>query len=158
MDVIALANNISRAVATDASLASWCNTTYGREHRVFKRIDRRNPPGQNDCPFVVIRPIGKSSGERRERKSHSVKVDVCVFDASNDPDDALYGVDSYQAESDLELFRQKVLTSVRAADRGQCEIDEVDVVYDSIEAYPFVHADMVLDFGEAWMTGVDPLE
>ena len=76
MNINTLIDTITSAVSVDLSTTTWCTTNYGQAHRVFKNADRRDPPGESECPFVIVYPLNKSVGERQSRKSHAVEVDV----------------------------------------------------------------------------------
>jgi hypothetical protein len=158
MDITSLVNVIAAAVASDPEIKTWCDVTYGQTHKVYKNADRRNPPGEDDCPFVILFPTGKTAGERRSRKNHRIEVDVCIHDDSTSFSDDIAGLISYAGVDRIEEFRKLVETAVETADTERCTVDDVDIEYNTVENFPFLWAGTVFNFGEPARVGADPLE
>ncbi|BBO92053.1 hypothetical protein [Desulfosarcina ovata] len=155
MDINTLIDTIVTAVSTDSTITSWASTTYSQAHQVFENVDRRDPPGEEACPFVIIYPSGKSAGQSQDKKHHHVEVDVCIYDETKTVSG---NVTSYAGTSRLETFRKYVENAVVGADVGNALVDDLDVEYDTVDSFPFMWAGMIFTIGEDVLIGADPLE
>ena len=122
---------------------------------MFKNADRRDPPGEDECPFVIVYPLSKSVGHSQGRKYHQVEVDVCLFD---DTKTTTGNVTSYTGTGNLETFRKHVENAVVGTSMGYCTVDDLEVEFNVLESFPFIWAGMVFRIGEDVLLGVDPLE
>ena len=77
-----IVENITAALAADATLTSWATTAYGRDVSVLENCDPRNAPKQADCPLIIVYPASKITGAGQAAKSHVVEVSCGVYDAT----------------------------------------------------------------------------
>lgn len=54
------------ALSQDPGIRAWCLEHYGKPARIFVGINRKRPPTEADCPYIVIRPGVKEEGELDE--------------------------------------------------------------------------------------------
>ncbi len=155
MNINTLLGNLATAISTNAALSAWCNTTYGHAHKVYVNLDHRNPPGDADCPFVVLYPISKSAGMGTSVKRHTFEVDCCIYD---DTTRTTGQVLEYNAIRRVEEFRKLIETAIASADTGDGLIETVEIEYSVVEAFPFAWAGMVIEINENFTMGADPLE
>lgn len=62
LPLTAIAAAWSRALAGSAPIVSFCSR-YERQLQVFVGVNRKRPPTDADCPYIVIRPGAKEEGE-----------------------------------------------------------------------------------------------
>lgn len=79
-DMNTLLTTIRDALAGDAAIKVWTNATYEKDHKVFVGVDKRNPPGESDCPLVVVAHSEKKSGESAEVIEHQFQVSLEIID------------------------------------------------------------------------------
>ncbi len=158
MNINTLIDALAVAIASDSVTTAWSTAAYGQSHQVFLNVDRRNPPGEDECPFVIIYPLGKSAGESQARKVHTVEVDVCLHDESSDTLANVQGVTTYAGLGNLETFRKHVENAVVGASIGRCAVDALEVEFNTIDSFPFMWAGMIFRIGEDVLIGSDPLE
>lgn len=156
MDINSLIGSYASALASNADLKLWANMYYGQDHTVFVNIDKRNPPSQESCPFIIIYPLNKSVGLQPEKK-HQIEIDCCIFDeAEETPAEA--NLKGFAGVQRIETFRKMAEYIVIGTDIGNALIETIDIEYDVINSFPFHWAGMVLGISEEWTTGADPFE
>ena len=143
-------------IAKNAGLKTWANTNYSQNHKVFINIDRRNPPGESDCPYVVLYPISKNVGSGEGVKRHGFEIICCINDDSSRTH-AEANVTEYAGVQDIETFRKMVETIIDGTDLGGAFMETVDIEYETIEMFPFMMAGMVVSVREDWSFSDDPL-
>ena len=156
MDINTILTDIAQDIALNADLGAWSDVTYGRTHEVFINIDRRNPPGEDDCPYVVLYPISKNVGSGEGVKRHGFEIICCINDDSSRTH-AEANITEYEGVQNIETFRKKVETIIDAADLSGAFVETVDIEYETIEMFPFMMAGMVISVHEDWSFGEDPL-
>lgn len=157
MDINTLIDSLAESIASDTDVLSWSNSTYNRDHQVMVSIDTRTPPGEDECPFVIIYPISKVAGQGISSKAHSIEVDCCIYD---DTEDSWSGsnVKGFSGVKRIETFRKLIETAIVKTNIGNGIFNQFDIEYDTIESFPFHWAGMIVDISEDWVTGSDPLE
>ena len=157
MDINTILTDIAQDIALNADLGAWSTVTYGRTHEVFINIDRRNPPGEDNCPYVVLYPISKNVGSGESVKRHGFEIICCVNDDSSRTH-AETNVTEYEGVQNIETFRKKVETIIDGTDIGGAFVETVDIEYETIEMFPFMMAGMVVSIHEDWSFGDNPLD
>lgn len=155
MDINALTASLSTAIAEDATLTAWCNSTYSRAHTVYVNLDHRNPPAAENCPFVVFYPVSKRAGMGVSTKQHTFEVDCCIYDESTRTTGQVI---EYNSIRRIEAFRKLVEDAIAGIDTGGALIETVEVEYDTVEQFPFAWAGMMIGINEEFTMGSDPLE
>lgn len=136
MDINTLRTTLRDAILGDTATQTWCNTNYGRVHKVYGSIDTREPPAEDQYPIVHIFPITMSGGYDLDRAEYELGV-VCGIN-----DSALKtGLDDnaveYQGVGNIETFRQKVEAAIAAAIPANYFLSEMSADYEVIEFFPF---------------------
>ncbi|MHB8109760.1 MAG: hypothetical protein ACYDHW_06980 [Syntrophorhabdaceae bacterium] len=72
--------SIRDGIANNAAIKVWTQANYAKDHKVFVGMDTRNPPGEADCPFVVMIPHHKMAGEDAEAIPHQFYFYLGIFD------------------------------------------------------------------------------
>ncbi len=155
MNINGIIDLFSSGVAAHPALTTWANTTYGRSHKIFVNFDKRNPPGEAECPFVVIYPMSKTAGISVGEKKHAFEVDCCIYDESTRSTGQII---EYNSVRRIEEMRKLVENVLVATDLGNALMQTVDIEYDVIESFPFAWAGMVIEISELFTLGSDPLE
>ena len=75
-----LVETIAEAVDQDSAITSWANSNYGRKHTVQLFPDKRDLPGETECPYVLIEPDAGDKGRRSREVDNAFVVVLGVFD------------------------------------------------------------------------------
>lgn len=75
------------ALAADGALTSWCQAQFSEQQKIFVGIDEKNPPGQADCPLVILRPDPASEGLEAGTFVYRLLVDMGIMDETVDVTD-----------------------------------------------------------------------
>ncbi len=67
-----------------SELSNWCSTNYGAEPKIFVGMDKQNPPGKKDAPFVMIRPGAANEGQEVDNFGYKIQVDWALSDDSRE--------------------------------------------------------------------------
>ena len=165
MNIDTLVDILFDAFIADSSILSWCNTNYSTPHTIYKGIDLRNPPDENDYPIITIWPISKMGGDSQEMQSHGVVVTAGINDStlSTDTDTNLVVAKKYRGLARIEAFRKLVETSVTTeigSNTNTTEImnDTLEIMYDPVDCFPFFFAVMAFIFTKYYSQGDDVFE
>lgn len=52
-----------KALAESTEINDFCLEKYSKKPKIFVGINRKKPPTEDDCPYIVIRPGVKEEGE-----------------------------------------------------------------------------------------------
>ncbi len=57
-------------------IRDWCMSKYSRRPKIYVGIDRKDPPDEADCPYIILVPseISKIEGEDQEEHSYLIPV------------------------------------------------------------------------------------
>jgi hypothetical protein len=140
------------AIASDSDVATFCDDTYDKEVQVLENCDARDEPLPDDCPLVVISPVQKQVAY--PRKLYLVGISCIVHDESKTTSGA--GVVRFDAGRNCETFRTHVLAAVVAALPTGLAIADISSDYNTIEQYPFVSVNMVMECEQTQVIGGTP--
>jgi hypothetical protein len=140
MDLNPLVNSCKEEIATDAELASWCNTNYGQGVKVYGNFDERRPPGEADCPCVAVFPNTKKYGGREY--TDVIEFVCTLYDEAAGVHPGIDNIVDYAGVKNVEAMRKLVLAVIAAVIEASSasRITEVNVEYDTITYFPFVQA------------------
>lgn len=155
-DINTLIETLGDALAADTAVATWCDTNYDTTLTVYENCDAREDPPASACPFVIMTPTEKHAGMALKGKQVGLGVAVVIHDDSKATSDA--GVVRFVAGRNVEALRKLVLASITSNTPTGLHLMNVDIVYDTIEQFPFVTANMALIFEETWTIGSTPYE
>lgn len=155
-DINTLIETIGDALAVDSDVASWCDSYYDTALTVYENCDSRDDPPPSACPMVVMSPMEKHAGMALKEKQHGIGVSVVVYDENKETSDA--GVIRFVGGRRVEALRKLVLASITGNTPSNIHLMNVDIVYDTIEQFPFVTAAMALIFEETQILGTTPYE
>ena len=53
----AIASRWADLLAESSALKSWCDEKYGKEPHVYLGLNLKAPPGEDECPVVIVLPV-----------------------------------------------------------------------------------------------------
>lgn len=62
------------ALAASQDIRDFCLTKYGKEPKIYVGLNRKKPPGEKDCPLIIIRPGAKIEGEDEKQFTYVISV------------------------------------------------------------------------------------
>lgn len=71
---------VIRDLFASETVQAWATSTLGKPWKVLVGVDKRNPPGVRDCPFVMLRPASIDSSPTAEDQDPSIMIDWGVVD------------------------------------------------------------------------------
>ena len=77
-DIIAA---LRSGLSGDSTLATWCDTNYGRRQIVHQGWDFQRAPTDADCPCIVLRPGAEAGGPLAARHSAKAIINLCLWEA-----------------------------------------------------------------------------
>jgi len=143
MNITTLITNIRNAVHDNSALSAWCTTNYGRAHKVYIGVDTRKPPDNSAYPLVHVFPMTKSAGGGNQ--DLIVGLTCGIYDADTRTVTGYTRVVEFEGVQNIEAFRKLVETAALTAvlDNGYWFAD-LDIVYETVEFFPFFLAGMQL--------------
>lgn len=157
MNINTLINDFAEALADSETIKNWCQVNYTSDHKVYAGMDTRDPPDENDCPYLVLYPVRKHLGQHQREKHHEIEVVCCLNDTTFNVHGGIGNLTEFTGVQNIESFRKLVETCIAAVDIGNATLSTIAVDYEMIESFPFFMCGMVLDVWEAVTIGSDPL-
>ena len=157
MNINTLTSDFAEAVAADEAIKIWTQANYTADHRVYVGLDVRNPPGEDDCPYVVLYPVKKQFGQHRLEKLHEIEVVGCIHDTALRAHEGISNIREYAGVQNIEVFRKLNETSIAGVDIGNLTLSVIVVDYEMIESFPFFMFGMVVEVWEGVTIGSDCL-
>ena len=155
-DMNAILETLGAAFAADADIHSFCDAEYGKPLTVYENCDARQDPPASACPLAIISPMDKHGGLGSKQKEHALGISAVVHDERKETGGD--GVVRFVGGRHVETLRTRILAAVIAAGLSNLKLVSVDTAYNLIEQFPFVSANMVLEFHETWTIGSSPFE
>lgn len=152
-DMNTLLTSIRDAIANNAAIKTWTQTTYSKDHTVFVGVDTKRPPAEADCPCVVVSHAKKVGGEAQEVIDHRFSVSCEVI---NESSTTTGNIVEYAGMQELETFRQKVLDAVHGV--SDIRIRTVETEYEAIMFFPSFLCDMIITIEEETEFGSEFVE
>lgn len=150
-----LLENLKIALAEDGTLDTWCKAVYGSGLTVF-HPDDRDPPGENDCPYVSLRREYRRV--TRTHKECAIAL-LMVVNEEGAPTRADANIEDFQGTGHLDTFSDYVADVVLGISLGNAETVELSTEYDEeINLYPNFQATTTWVVGEQRTIGDDPME
>jgi hypothetical protein len=145
---------IAAGLAANSALSSWSTTNYGRVPKIYINIDDRNPPGEAQCPYILLYPTAWHGG--MAEKTIDLDMIACVHDSTfrtyTDSDIIEYnGVQNVIELLDLAV---NVVAGVNVAN---ALLNEIHAEFDTISAFPFFMALAPITYVEPLCLGADRL-
>lgn len=158
MNITTLINTFRDAIHDDPATQAWCVANYGRAHKVYKGMDKRNPPGKDDTPLVDLFKVGKTAGYALEDMDHAIGVICELYDADGKTIDGKVNIVELESVDLIEAFRKLTETVIVANIPDGMWIQEMEVEYNEIEFFPFISAVMIMRISKPYHQGMDIFE
>jgi len=116
-------------IANDVTLKAYCQSTYTKDQTVYLGIDKRNPPGEDKTPVIIIAYV-----ERTEKMSNRIKYRILVgYSVSDETITTLSNKVTYNGFVYAEELREQTETAILKLRKNLGKIDlEGDVVDNTI--------------------------
>lgn len=148
---------IGQALATDASIETFCQDQYGTSLTVRENYNARKDPGASDCPFAIVFPISKSGGHGQREKQHVIGIDSAVL--TDDGQETVDNVVRYVPARNAEALRALIVDAVQTWCNSQDFLIEAAVTeYHLLDKLPFAGTGIDLVLVEKTTIGADPIE
>jgi len=157
MNINTLTVDFAEAVAQDADLKTWCQINYSSDQAVYAAMDVRNPPGDTDCPYVILYPVRKEFGQHRREKLHEIEVVGCLHDTTTRSHAGVSNLTEYTGVQNIETYRKLIEDAIAGVDIGNLTLAVIAVDYEMIESFPFFMCGIVVQVWEGVTIGGDPL-
>lgn len=157
MNINTLTVDFAEAVAESNIIKTWCQIAYSSDHSVYAGMDVRNPPGDDDCPYVVLYPVRKQVGQHQREKFHEIEVVGCLYDDTVRSHAGVANLTEYTGVQNIEAFRKLIESAIAGVDIGNLTLSVIAVDYEMIESFPFFMCGMVIEVWEGVTIGSDPL-
>jgi hypothetical protein len=131
-----LIENYKDALTQSATLQNWSNAHYGRCCRVYVNIDARNPPGEDDCPYVMLRPTACRYGRGVREKTTQIEMVCCLHDDTFRLDAETRALEYRGVQKCMDMLDLAV-TAVAAVNTGNALLQDIEVEIETIEFFPF---------------------
>lgn len=153
MTNIELLTNITQALLTDGTLASWCATHFAKGLTVFDGIitqDLPQPPdpaaaAEGDYPFAAVAIDEKETGLEAAAEEVSINIFAALLDyASYSQDQDNPGLRKLPGVTRREELRTLLLGAVEKADLGGGSIAKVQTINLPVDFHPEFGLDISL--------------
>lgn len=74
ISLTAIAGKLANAFAASTAIASYCVAAYSSGPHIFVGINGKNPPTENDCPYILVLPNQKTEGPQLEEHIYSLTI------------------------------------------------------------------------------------
>jgi hypothetical protein len=147
---------LAAGLAANTALSAWATTNYGRVPKIYINIDERNPPGETECPYVLLFPTAARYGRGVREKTIELQMVTCLFDATfrtyTDTD-----IIEYKGVQNCVELLDLAVNAIAAIATGNALLQDVAAEFDTIEAFPFFMALAPITYVEPLCLGADRL-
>ncbi len=65
------------AILAHEPLAAWCQDQFGKGLTLIIGMDQRNPPGETECPLIILTPEGPAiDGDAPDGREHRYPIGI----------------------------------------------------------------------------------
>ena len=127
------------ALSRNAALTAWAHSNYGRAQRVYVNIDLRNPPGELNCPYALLRPLAATYGRAATQKTMDYELMCCLYDEAWTLDPETNAVEYAGVQRCMDMLDLAV-AAIAAVDTGNALLQQISAEFETIEFFPFFMA------------------
>lgn len=124
------------ALSVNAGLTAWSKAAYGRAHRVYVNIDARKPPGAEDCPYVMIRPVAARYGRGVTEKLMEFEMVCWLYDEAFSQDPETNAIEYAGVQRSMDMLDHAV-AALAALSTGNALLQDISAEIETIEFFPF---------------------
>ena len=142
-------------VIASSDLSNFCSTNFGKSCTFYTGWNQKDPPGENNCPFVSFTPNASNVGETASSHSHTMSIVCGVLDSTFEDINA-NGTSEMQGIFLLEDMTSIIYEEIRDLSNVQNWIaDDVNIAFDSITMFPMHIGTMTITTNYDTIIGVD---
>lgn len=78
LQVTDIASKWATALENNQPLTDWCMAKYGKAPKIYIGLPIKNPPGEKECPYIIIRPGVSDEGTLKPEMLYSLSVGWAV--------------------------------------------------------------------------------
>ena len=158
MDLYDFFNTFITAVASYGDLATWANTNFARDVKIYANVDFDNAPdAEKDSPYIVFHSPGQRSNQERQPIEYTLGAWMVI----NRPGEATRAELNIEQPSALELILDFVTLTQKALVAALPDNNYIgfDVDTDTLGMVPEAHAYMDINIVDRQTSniGTDPL-
>lgn len=127
------------ALSRNAALTAWAHAAYGKAQRVYVNIDMRNPPGELNCPYVLLRPLMASYGRAATQKTMDYELMCSIYDENWTLDPETNAVEYAGVQRCMDML-DLVVAAIAAVNTGNALLQQISAEFETIEFFPFFMA------------------
>jgi hypothetical protein len=127
------------ALSVNAALTAWAQAAYGRTQKIYVNIDVRKPPGEEDCPYIMLRPTAARYGRGLSEKTINIEMLCCLYDEEFVQDPETNAVEYFGIGNSMDMLDLAV-AAIAAVSTGNALLQDVDAEFETIEFFPFFMA------------------
>lgn len=127
------------ALSVNTALTAWSKAYFGRAHKVYINTDERNGPGQEDCPYIQLRPVASRYGRGVTEKMSEFELVCCLHDESFAQDPETNAVEYFGVQKIMDMVDLAV-AALAAVSTGNALLQDISVEIETIEFFPFFMA------------------
>ena len=158
-------NSLAEALALDTTIAAWATGLYGKGHKVYVNLDLRNPPAEDDCPYIALYPQGQTYGRETREQMIEIEVVCCLNDSAlvthtqGEGEEAtpIANLVEFAGVRRLEEFRRLVEKKIATVAIGNAAISAGESDYETIDFFPVFMVGQRFTIIDHLCIGEDPL-
>lgn len=153
--ITSLIDVLITAISGDNTLINWCNTNYSTPPTIYKGIDLRQPPNEDEYPILHIFPSRKNVGYDLAEKVHAIGLVTGLVNTTintTTTGDSVV-IKEYQGIDDTESFRKLIEDVIVDNVPTDSWVDSLDISYEIIEAFPFFLSFNLFEITEKYCQG-----
>lgn len=138
MELWTLIGYVRDAIKSASAISTWCNTNYSKGHTIYIGYDEQNPPGQANCPIIVISPVEQNRSLDANYGPMIIEIGYGIYDETKSTSG---NVTTYKGIENILAFRaavEGVLFGLRpTTSLGGAWIEGAHEMIEAIEAFPW---------------------
>jgi len=118
--------------------------------KIFIGVDSRNPPGEDDCPFCVIRPVGFPTGQEVSLHKYILSVDFGIINDVCEQNNNIY---EYKGISQADEIGINIWNTLQGA-IPEIALSICDYEIESINFFPLIMGSLIITINQPNVIGL----
>lgn len=97
------------AIKNNAAIEAYCQAKYGKSLKIYVSIDKKEPPRDVDCPYVILFPGEKNEGLDQPEYSYAVTIGWAIYNKTKTTVD---NVVEYVGASEVDELGQMIYGAI----------------------------------------------
>lgn len=149
-------SDLAAAIAQDTTIDTWCRLEYDTGLTVLENCDALSDPGESDCPLLILFPMSRSGGINEPVKRLGIGMAVIVFDDGKP--ESIDQVVRFTGGRNVDTLRGYIVDVIQSNIPAGLHLSAIQTEYETIGEFPFVTANMAMEFTQTQTIGTDPFE